>query len=237
MVTEEAGGNETQSSAIEIRESANPGVIALHMAVNLVVGLPFFVVGIYGLTNPDLSRLAYFFTSAIAIGTLLVLVGIYLSVLSRPKLNLVWGEKLMILRHPSLKPAFAQIIMSIPLFLLAGGLLALTEYPYVFPFVPFMVAVFLYFQGVVRYWINNHTTYYVTDRRAAQVYQFVSLDIKEIPIDSINSISETRSFIEMITGRGSVVAASGVSESHKVRMREIDNPDQVAHVLRGTMST
>ena len=42
--------------------------------------------------------------------------------------------------------------------------------------------------------------------------------------------------MEMITGRGSVVAASGVSESHKVRMRDIDDPDQVAHILRGMMS-
>ena len=142
------------------------------MAVNLVVGMPFFAVGIYGLTDPELSRLAYLFISSIVIGALLAIVGIYLSVLSRPRLTLMGNEELRALRHPSLKPAFAQIVMSIPLFALAGGLLAFTEYAYVFPFAPFVVAVFLYFQGVVRYWINNHTTYYVTNRRVAHVYQF-----------------------------------------------------------------
>ena len=227
-----------QASAVQVRDSASPGLIALHMAVNLVVGLPFFVVGGYGLSNPDLSsRFGYAFIASIAIGALLLIVGLYLSVLARPTLNLIEGEELVVLRHPSLKPAFAQIVMSIPFFVLAGVLLAFSNYAYVFAFVSFMLAVFLYFQGVIRYWINNHTTYYVTSRRAAQVYRFLSLDVKEIPVRSVNSIAETRSFIEMITRRGSVVAASGVSESHKVRMREIDDPGQVAHVLRGMMSS
>ena len=226
-----------QASPIEIRDSASPGIIALHMAVNVLVGLPFFTAGVYGLTNPELSSsFGYAFTGGIVIGALLLIVGLYLSVLARPKLNLTESEQLVVLRHPSLKPAFAQILMSIPFFALAGVVLAFTAYAYLFAFVPFMIAVFLYFQGVVRYWINNHTTYYVTSHRAAQVYQFFSLDVKEIPIRSINSIIETRSFVEMITGRGSVVAASGVSESHKVQMREIDGSGQVAHVLRGMIS-
>ena len=166
-----------------------------------MVALPFFTVGIYGLANSDLTHLTYFFTGLIVIGALLALVGIYLSILARPKLNLMMGEELLALRHPSLRPAFAQILMSIPLFATAGGLLAFTEYPYIAPFVPFIVAIFLYFRGVVRYWVNNHTTYYVTNRRVAQVYQFVALELKEIPADSINSISETRSFMETLTRR------------------------------------
>ena len=227
-----------EASEIRVRDSASPAIIALHMGVNLMVGLPFMMAGVYGLANPELSpRFGYAFISAVAIGALLLIVGLYLSVLSRPRLSLIENEELIALRHPSLKPAFAQVVMSLPFFALAGALLALTNYAYVFPFVPFMLGAYLYFQGVVRYWINNHTTYYVTSRRAAQVYQFFSLDVKEIPIHSINSIVETKSFIEMITGRGSVVAASGVSESHKVRMREIDGPDQVAHVLRNMMAT
>lgn len=55
-----------------------------------------------------------------------------------------------------------------------------------------------------------------------------SLDTTEIPVNSINSISETRSFIEMITGRGSVLVASGIGARHKVRMGEIDIPEPAA---------
>ena len=52
----------------------------------------------------------------------------------------------------------------------------------------------------------------------------------------VNSISETRGFIETLTGRGSVLVASGIGARHKVRMGEIDDPEPVAATLRGLVS-
>ena len=123
-----------------------------------------------------------------------------------------------------MKPAFARIGLSLPLFAAAGYLLEFTTLPYAYPFAPFLVAMYLYFRGIFRYWVNHHTSYFVTDRRVVNMYRFAWLETTEIPVHSINSISEARSFIEMITARGSVVVASGIGSRHKVQMQEIDNP-------------
>ena len=124
------------------------------------------------------------------------------------------------------------MIMSLPFF--AGAIyLLFTDQSYaVYYFALFLVAVYLYFRGVIQYWLNNHTTYYVTNRRAVHMYRFASLNTTEIPINAINSISETRGFTEMATGRGSVVVSSGIGNLHKVRMQDIGDPGPVARVLR-----
>ena len=212
-------------------------VIAARLAMNVLIALPFFAAGVLGLTNEDLSSEATrrAFIAALLVGGLVVLIGVYVTILSRPVLNLMSGEEVLVLRHPSMKPAFARMAMSVPFFAVAGYILEFTQLPYVYPFLPFIIATYLYFRGVVTYWVNHHTTYYVTNRRAAHMYRFVWLDTTEIPVNAINSISETRSFFEMISGRGSVRAASGIGARHKVHMQEIGNPGPVAEVLRRLM--
>ena len=91
----------------------------------------------------------------------------------------------------------------------------------------------MYFRGVIKYWVNHHTTHYVTSRHAVHMYRFVWLDTTEISVNAINSISETRGFIETPTGRGSELVTSGIGARHKVRMGEIDRPGPVAATLRG----
>ena len=210
-----------------------PVAVAVRAMVNVVIALPFFAVGGVGLISGELSNEASL--AIMLVGALVVLVGLYVTVLSRPRLNLMPDEEILALRHPSMKPAFARIVMSVPFFLAAGYLLEFTELPYVYPFISFLIAMYLYFRGLIRYWINHHTTYYVTNRRAVHMYRFIWLDTTEIPVNSINSISETRSFIEMLTGRGSVLVASGIGARHKVRMGEIDSPGSVAGTLRQLM--
>ena len=205
----------------------------MRIVVNFGVGLPFFVVGAFGLFNEELSNRASLVI--ILIGTLVILAGFYVTVLSRPRLTLLPGENELVMRHPSMKPAVARMAISIPFFLSAGYLLQFTELPYVYPFVPFLVAMFFYSRGMTTYWINHHTVYYVTDRRAMRIYRFLWLDTTEIPVNGINSISESRSFFEMLTGRGSVVVASGIGARHKVHIKEIGDPGPVAQALRQMM--
>lgn len=208
--------------------------IAIELAVNLMVGLPFFAAGVFGLVDYDLSSQAPGWASwaIIAVGAAMVVVGLYVSVLSRPRLNPMPGEEVLETRHPSMKPAFARIVISVPFFAAAGYLLWFTLLPYVYPFMPFVVGMYLYLRGVITYWVNHHTAYYATNRRAVRMYRFVWLDTTEIPIGSVNSISVTRSFIEMLTGRGSVQVASGIGARHKVHMKEVDNPEPVAQTIR-----
>ena len=210
--------------------SQHTGSLAGRVLVNVVVALPFFTVGVVGLARGDLRNDASL--AVVLVGALVVLVGLYVSVLSRPRLNLMPNEETLALRHPSMKPAFAWILLSVPFFLASGYLLQFTDLPYVYPFVPFLFGMYLYFRGVIKYWVNHHTTYYVTSRRAVHMYRFIWLDTTEIPVNAINSISETRGFIETLTGRGSVLVASGIGARHKVRMGEIDDPGPVAATLR-----
>ncbi len=210
--------------------------VAARLATNAALGLPFFLIGVFGITTADLSDLSLIFLAIVILGAAIVLIGIYGTVLTRPKPNLMPDENIQELRHPSMKPAMARIAMSVPFFLAAGYMVAFTYLPYVYPFAVFLAGLFLYLRGVIRYWINHHTIYYVTNRRVAHAYKFLWLDTTEIPVGSINAISETRNFIEMLTGRGSVLVASGISDRHTVRMQEIDNPGPVAQAIRRLIS-
>ena len=210
--------------------------IATRLAANVALGLPFFLIGAFGITAADLSDLSLIFLAIVILGGAIVLIGFYGSVLTQPNPNLMPDEHIQELRHPSMKPAMARIAMSVPFFLAAGYMMGFTYLPYVYPFALFLVGLFLYMRGVIRYWINHHTIYYVTNRRVAHAYKFLWLDTTEIPVNSINAISETRNFIEMLTGRGSVMVASGISARHMVRMQEIDDPGPVAQAIRYQIS-
>ena len=76
----------------------HPAALALRLAVNLLVALPFFVVGGVGLVRGDLSNLASLVV--MLVGALVILVGLYVTVLSRPRLGLMPNEGTLALRHP-----------------------------------------------------------------------------------------------------------------------------------------
>ena len=206
--------------------------VASRLSTNAALGLPFFLIGVVGITATNLSDLSLIFLAILILGAAIVAIGFYGSILTRPSPTLMPDEQIHQLRHPSMKPAMARIAMSVPFFLAAGYIIAFTYLPYVYPFAIFLAGLFLYLRGVIRYWINHHTIYYVTNRRVAHAYKFLWLDTTEIPVGSINAISETRNFIEMLTGRGSVLVASGISDRHTVRMQEIDDPGPVAQAIR-----
>ena len=203
---------------------------AARVTVNVVVALPFILLGIFGLMQGE--ELYQPSLAVILVGALVILVGLYVSVLSRPRLDLMPDEEFLALRHPSMKPAFARIVLSIPFFLAAGYLLEFSTLPYLYPFLPFLVGMYFYFRGIIKYWINHHTTYYVTNRRVVRMYRFGWLDTTEIPVNAINSISQTRTLLETLTGRGSVLVASGIGAHHKVLMEEIDDPGPAAETVR-----
>jgi len=199
-------------------------------AVSLLIGGPFLVAGGYGVTETDFPGWA---------SGVLLIVGLFLSVVPLisigrviPPLALVQGEQLLVSRHPTMKPAFARMIMSVPFFAGAWWLFEFTLVPYVFPFAVFVVAMYIFFKGAMRYLRNLHITYTVTDRRVVQQYRFLWLYTKEIPSNRIISISEARNFFEIITGRGSVIVASGIGERQTVRIEDITNPGPIAESIR-----
>ena len=123
------------------------------------------------------------------------------------------GEEALVARHPTMQPAYARMIVGAIPIAVAAVLFAFTNVPYVYPFVALVVGLFIFFRGVVRYWMNHHTAYYVKNRSAMHLYGFAWLHTTEIPVSRIISISEASSLCEMITGRGNVIVGSGFGQA------------------------
>jgi hypothetical protein len=205
------------------------------LGVSVIMAGPFILAGVYGAQDPEFPRWAS--AVVLLVGLALGSAGFYMSITGIvPAPNLVAGERILVTRHPTMKPAFARMMMSIPFFLVAAYLFELTEVPYVFPFVFFLVGLYLFFKGAMRYLRNLHITYTVTDRRVVHLYRFLWLHTKEIPAARIISISEARNFFEIITGRGSVVVSSGIGERQTIRMDDISDPGPIAESIRGFFS-
>ena len=207
------------------------------VAVNLLIGgLPFFAAGVFWLSSDDLSsqtaELAWGPWAVISVGAAIVLVGSIASLISRPRLSLLPGERRLAVRHPSMMPPFTRIAIGVLVFAAGGYLLWFTDRPYIYPYTVFMVGLYLYLKGFATYLINRHTAYYATNYRVVSMYQFLSQAGTEIPIDSVNSVKRVISPIARLTGRGDVRAASGIGADHKVDMRDIDNPVPMIDAIR-----
>ena len=219
--------------AVSTRQKRRPDAqsgLFKKIAASVLIAGPFLAAGGYGVTESDLPGWAT---------AVFLLVGLFLAAVALisvgrvfPPLALVEDEQLMVSRRPTMKPAFARMTLSIPFFAGAWWLFEFTLVPYVFPFAVFVVAMYIFFKGAMRYLRNLHITYTVTDRRVVQQYRFLWLNTKEIPTNRIISISEARSFTEIITGRGSVIVSSGIGERQIVRIEDISDPGPVAENIR-----
>ena len=216
-----------RSSAIQ---SKPHGALLRRTAVSILIAGPFLAAGAYGFFESEFPGWAS--TVIFFVGVLLAFVALISIGRVIPPLSLVEGEGLLVSRHPTMKPAFARMVMSIPFFVGAWWLFEFTLAPYVAPFAIFLIALFLFFKGGMRYLRNLHITYTVTDRRVVQQYRFLWLNTKEIPAARIISISEARNFFEIITGRGSILVSSGIGERQTVRMEDISDPGPIAESIR-----
>ena len=206
------------------------------LLVSTIIAGPFLLGGFYGFFVGDFPPWASIVV--LAVGALLMFVGLYMSFTGIvPSPSILPGETQLETRHPTMKPAYARMVFSLPFL---GGALYMGFYsglPYVYPTVLFVVGLFFFFKGAMRYLRNLHITYTVTDRRVVHMYRFLWLNTKEIPVSRIISISEARSFFEIITGRGSVVVASGIGERQVIKIEDISDPGPVAESLRALLPT
>lgn len=216
--------------AVLTRQSNSHWAMAKKTAVSVLIAGPFLIAGGYGFIESEFP--AWASTVIFAVGVVLAFVGLLSIGRVIPPLAVVEGEELLVSRHPTMKPAFARMVLSVPLFGGAWWLFEFTTTPYVFAFILFVVALYFFFKGGMRYLRNLHITYSVTDRRVVQQYRFLWLNTKEIPAGRIISIAEARSFFEIITGRGSVIVSSGIGERQTVRMEDIADPGPIAESIR-----
>jgi hypothetical protein len=203
---------------------------------SVVIAFPLLLAGGYGIMDPSFPKSVA--VVVLVLGAGLLCLGFYMGLAGiAPEPTMVSGERLIIQRHPTMKPAYARMIWSIPFIVAAGYLLEFTQQPYIFPFVPFVIGMYFFLKGVMKYLKNQHITYTITDRRVMHMYKFLWLSTKEIPVARIVSISEARSFFEILTGRGTVVVATGIGQQQVIRIEEINDPSPVALALREMMPT
>ncbi|MFQ6030333.1 MAG: PH domain-containing protein [Dehalococcoidia bacterium] len=215
--------------------SHNPFIAVLgRILFSAIIALPF---GLGGYYLVDLSGVPEWAPLALmGIGAVLGVIGLYMSFMANfPTPKLVPDEEALVVRHPTMKPAYARIMLSIPFFLGSAYLFLFSELPYIYPFLLLLVGLLLFFKGAMRYWANLHVTYTVTNRRVINMYRFLWLRTTEIPVTRIISISEARSFFELMTGRGSVVVASGIGARQTIRIEDISDPGPVGEVLRSLL--
>jgi len=201
---------------------------------SIVIAFPLLLAGGYGIMDPAFPKLVA--VVVLVLGAGLLCLGFYMGLAGiAPEPTMVSDERLIIQRHPTMKPAYARMVWSIPFIVAAGYLLEFTQQPYIFPFVPFVIGMYFFLKGVMKYLKNQHITYTITDRRVMHMYKFLWLSTKEIPVARIVSISEARSFFEILTGRGTVVVATGIGQQQVIRIEEINDPSPVALALREMM--
>ena len=195
----------------------------------------FLVIGVLVLDeqNPVSLHLAM-----LVIGAVLSIfnVGWHLLPISLPSLDLVPGEIEIEQRNPSMKPPILGIFLSLPFFPIASFTSSYMfedpSWQYVLlPIGSLLVGLCLYVFSVSRYWLNRYTVYYVTTLRVARMNTFMQLDIREIPIESINSIQRKDRFFEIVTRRGTVVVASGFGPRHTLQIQAIDDPEPVKQAI------
>ncbi|PKB64730.1 MAG: hypothetical protein BZY80_02145 [SAR202 cluster bacterium Io17-Chloro-G2] len=204
------------------------------LLVSTIIAGPFLLGGVYGFVIGNFTPWASMVV--LGVGGLLMFVGLYMSLTGVvPSPSILPGETQLETRHPTMKPAYARMVFSLPFLFGALYMGFYSELPYVYPTVLFVVGLFFFFKGAMRYLRNLHITYTVTDRRVVHMYRFLWLNTKEIPVSRIISISEARSFFEIITGRGSVVVASGIGERQVIRIEDINDPGPVAESLRALL--
>ena len=212
--------------------------IMMRMVIAFIVSVPIIGLGGYLIyaSSTDANIPVWTGPATVITGLTLLVFGFYMTAVGAfPKPNLGQGEDVKIERPPTMKPAYARITLSIPLFLITAFLYGFTELAYMFPFVTFLFGLWFFFKGVMRYFRNLHVTYMVTNIRAIYMYKFLYLHTNEIPIARIVQISEKRSMVEALSGRGTVVVSSGIGARMTINMEEIDNPGSVAEVLRGML--
>ena len=209
-----------------------PGKDLRSIATSVGFGLPIIVIGVLGFASDTLSLQLTLW--AVLVGVMVVTAGLAISRISVPFVRLMRDETKYTARHPSLKPPFARILLSIPFFVVSGYVIGFTNLPYVVSFIPFVIGTYLYFRGVTKFWINQHTIYFVTNRgRVGHVYRFLGLSHNEIRINATTSIGQTKTLFEMITGRGNILVSNGPASSHQVHWQEVNDSSPVVGLLKG----
>lgn len=201
--------------------------------VSSVLGLLFLLPGVYMylLEDPFPNEVGL---PIAGYGLFILVVGWYVHFMAYPSApKLRRDEELIETRYPSQKVAFAKLLLSTPFLILTVYLMFFTAVPYLYPTITFLIGLYFLSGGLVEFWKNTVTAYYITDKRIVGVYNFISLDRTEIRLEKIRGVSEKRSPMQTQFNMGDVHVASGAGGgSLEISIKNIDSSEHFANKLR-----
>lgn len=189
----------------------------------MLVGIPIAGFGLYTYTSapgiPDALGIPF-----VLLGTSIVLTGMYVRRMAPEARD--FDEEVLAEFHPNQLAAKVLLLAGAVFFLFTIYLLYGTYVPYVYP--TLSLSTFLGFTlfGLVRYWQNSLTTYYVTADRITSEYRFLSLNRSSIQLDNIAATGRRQSAIESLVGLGTIgiSAGGGNPKMTEIRFRDIEEP-------------
>ena len=170
-----------------------------------------------------LSDLVYLLSGFVFVGGIVL----YFRAPSRFKI----GDKEEIVEafHPRLILAYVLIIASLPMLAVSVYMYEYTAYPYIFVFIPLLVGLYLLISGILRYWRNTLTTYYITTERIVRANRFLSMDNNHLEIEKISSLNEGHSWYSGLLG---IEQASFSSASGSIRLRDSPKSKNIVGMSR-----
>jgi membrane protein YdbS with pleckstrin-like domain len=163
----------------------------------------------------------------------IIIMGWYIHLVAAPpKPTLRDAEEILGTRHPTQKAAMVRVLIGIPCFVVSGYLFLGTVTPYVYPTVAFTVGLYLMSTGILTYWTNSLTTYYLTSDRVMSEFRLISLVRKEVPISKVRAVKESKSPIEALVGVGNLQVSSGGGAGTSISITNIDSATDFAEELR-----
>ncbi len=210
-------------------------IVPSRILVSVPVGLVCAVIGALGILSTDTSYMDIFFWIVTGVGVSISIIGLGLGWDTQPMISIESGENTLLSSHPSFKSAFVLIPLGILLLLVSFYLTVASDDS--LPLVlagTLLIGAYLCLRGIMKYWLNHCTTYYVTSEKVAFEYRLCIFfgDYHGIPVDDVNSVRSSFSFIQKVTNRGDVrVATGGGRDAQVLEFYDVDNPNEVRRVL------
>jgi hypothetical protein len=209
------------------------------MARGLPVVWSTIIGGVFGLTGAYLytantQHPSLFGLPFILFGAFIILVGAYIHFVAAPAPPAMReNEEIIDTRSPTQKAAVVKIGASFPFLLAAIYLMYFTRQPYVYPSVALLIGLYGLSTGLITYWKNTLTTYYVTTNRVIKAYRFISLVQREVPLKKVRGVEERQSLVESLVGLGNIrVASGGGGGTLEIVVKNIENSRAFANEIR-----
>jgi hypothetical protein len=201
-----------------------------------IIGGVFCLTGLYLYTGTNRYPIL-FGLPFLLFGAFIILLGVYIHFVTAPDPPTMRdGEEIIDTRSPTQKVAIVKIAVGFPFVLMAIYLMYFTRQPYVYPTGSLFIGLYGLSSGLITYWKNTLTTYYVTTIRVVKAYRFVSLVQREVPLKKVRGVEERQSFIESFVGLGNIrVASGGGSGTLEIVVRNIENSRDFADKVRNLL--